>query len=139
MAIVKLTPWALPRFSPFVDDSLFDEWDESTAVDMYEEPDHVVVKVQLPGFNEDDIKVTIEGSTLTIRADMHEETEDKKKKYYKKEIRTQSIVRSITLPTPVSADKTLAELKNGMLMLTLPKAEEAKPKEISIKKITKAA
>lgn len=133
MALIRWTPGNLSQM--FDEDNMFDlQWPQ-TAIDVYEEPENVVVKAQLPGFDEDHIKITVEGSTLTIRGEVNEESEEKDKKYYRKEIRKQSVVRSITLPTPVSSDKAAADFKNGILTLTLPKAEEAKPKEITLKKL----
>jgi|SRR5579872_4166410 len=137
MAIVRLNPWNL---SQILDDNNMwnpQTWEENGSIDLYETDQDVVVKAQLPGFDEEDIKIMIEGSTLTIRAETKEEVEDQKKKYYRKEIKSQSVVRSITLPAAVSSDDTKAQFKNGMLTLTLPKAEEAKPKEISLKSLTK--
>ncbi len=138
MAIVRWNPWNVPNLSQVFDENFLDMgWEEHAAVDVSEDNNNVLVKVQLPGFSEDQIKVTIEGSNLTIRAEAQQEEENKAKKYYRREIRTQSLVRSISLPTAVSASKAEAEYKNGMLELTLPKAEEAKPKEITIKKLGK--
>lgn len=133
MALIKYNPWGQiindDDFLGFND--LFNEI--KTAVDVYETKDAVIVNAQLPGFTKDDVKVTIEGSSLTIKAETKENHEEKEgRKYYRKEIKEQSVVRSITLPTPVSSDKAKAEFKNGILKLTLPKTEEAKPKEITI-------
>lgn len=132
MKLVRYNPWSVAPFS--TDDSIFDfNTDMNTAIDLYETEDKVVVKAQLPGFSKGQIKITIEGANLTIRAESKTEKEDSKdKKYYKKEIREDSIIRSITLPAHVKSEDANAEYKSGILTLSLPKAEEAKPKEISI-------
>ena len=136
MAITRWTPynWVMPRV--FDDDEFDLESFLQTgtgSIDIYEENDNVVVKMKAPGFEKEDFSVTVVGDNLTIKAEANEEKEDKGKKYYKKEIRTQSIARSVTLPSSVVSDKANAEYKNGVLSLTLPKSEQAKPKSISIK------
>jgi HSP20 family protein len=136
MAITRWTPynWGMPRVFD-EDDFDLDSFFQTGAgsIDIYEENDNVVVKMKAPGFEKSDFTVTVVGDNLTIKAEANEEKEDKGKKYYKKEIKTQSIARSITLPSSVVSDKADAEYKNGVLSLTLPKSEQAKPKSISIK------
>lgn len=109
-------------------------WDD-TQLDMYEKDDKVIVTLKAPGFDEKSIDISIEDNTLTITgtAEATDEEEDKKRKYYRKEIRKQSFARSVSLPSRVIADKAEAEFKNGMLHLTLPKAEESLPKKIQVK------
>ena len=134
MAIVRVNPWNMSQLSHYFDEADYDVpgYEQSSAIDVYENNEDVIVKAVLPGYKEEDIKITVEGATLTIRASAQEEKEiDAKKKYYRKEIRIHSLVRSVTLPTHVSNDRAEASYTNGILMLTLPKAEEAKPKEIS--------
>ncbi len=116
------------------DEGLDFTWDE-TQMDMYEEADKFVIKLKAPGFDSKNIDISIEGNTLTVtgNAEIEEEEEDKKKKYYKKEIRNQSFTRSVSLPNKVKTEEVEAEFKNGILHLTLPKAEEAKPKKIEVK------
>ena len=70
--------------------------------------------------------------TITGKIEMEKEEEDKKRKYYYKEMRNESFSRSISLPTSVKSEAIKAEMKSGILKVTLPKAEEAKPKKISI-------
>lgn len=117
----------------------FDEdWDvveyPENELDMYEEGDNVVIKVKAPGFKEENIDITIEDGSVVITGKMEEEEteEDKKKKYYRKEFKSQSFTRKVDLPVRVKADVANAEYDNGVLTLTLPKAEEAKPKAIKV-------
>jgi HSP20 family protein len=136
MAITRWTPynWGMPRIFEDDDFDLDSFLQTGTgAIDVYEENDNVIVKMKAPGFEKEDFSVTVVGDNLTIKAEAKEEKEDKGKKYYKKEIRTQSIARSVTLPSSVISDKASAEYKNGVLSLSLPKSEQAKPKSISIK------
>lgn len=110
------------------------EWDE-TELDMYEEEDKIVVKLKAPGFDEKNVDITIEDNSLTITgsAEVREEEENKKKKYYKKEITQKSFIRTVSLPSRVVAEKANASFKNGILEVSLPKAEESKPKKVSIR------
>ena len=107
---------------------------QTGEMEMYEDDDNVVVKMEAAGFEPDQIDISIEGKVLSItgKIEMEKEEEDKKRKYYYKEMRNESFTRSITLPTSVKSEDIKAEMKNGILKVTLPKAEEVKPKKISI-------
>lgn len=119
---------------------LFDEdWDiveySENELDMFEEGESVIVKVKAPGFNEENIDITIEDGSVCITGKIEEEEEEKnkKRKYFRKEFRSQSFTRRVDLPVRVKADKAEAEFENGVLKITLPKAEEAKPKSVKVK------
>jgi HSP20 family protein len=103
------------------------------AVDVAEEDNEYVVKIELPGVNKDDVKITLESNILTIRGEKKAEKETKEKNYHRMERSYGSFQRSFTLPTSVKNDKIDAEYNNGILSITLPKAEEAKPKQIEVK------
>jgi HSP20 family protein len=103
------------------------------AVDVAEEDNEYVVKIELPGVNKDDVKITLESNILTIRGEKKAEKESKDKNYHRMERSYGSFQRSFTLPTSVKNDKIDAEYNNGILSITLPKAEEAKPKQIEVK------
>lgn len=107
---------------------------QTGEMEMYEDDDNVVVKMKAAGFEPEQIDISIEGKVLSItgKIEMEKEEEDKKRKYYYKEMRNESFTRSITLPTSVKSEDIKAEMKNGILKVTLPKAEEVKPKKISI-------
>jgi HSP20 family protein len=94
------------------------------AVDMYQTDDEVVVKVALPGFKADEVQINVTGDVLTLRGEMKHEEEKKDKAWHLREHRWGSFERSIALPT---------DFENGILTITLPKAEEVKPKTISVK------
>lgn len=102
-------------------------------VDMYQTDDEVVVTATLPGVEADDLDIRITGDTLTLQAELKQSEEVKEAKYHLREQRYQSFSRSLALPAQVKADKAQAEMKNGVLTLTLPKAEEVKPKVITVK------
>lgn len=102
-------------------------------VDLYQTADEVHVKAAMPGIKPEDVDIQIHGDTLTIRAEMKQEEERNDATYHVREQRYQSYARSLTLPAPVKADKAVAEVTDGILHITLPKAEEAKPKQITVK------
>jgi len=103
------------------------------AVDVAEENDAYVVKVELPGVNKDDVKITLESNILTIRGEKKVENEVKEKNYHRTERSYGAFQRSFTLPTSVKSDEIDAVYKDGILTVALPKAEEAKPKQIEVK------
>jgi HSP20 family protein len=106
---------------------------EALAVDMYETDDAIVVKSAIPGIKPEDIDISITGDTLTIKGETRAEEEVKEENYMRRECRYGSFSRSLAIPLAVVADKAEAEFENGVLTLTLPKAEEVKPKAIKIK------
>jgi HSP20 family protein len=106
---------------------------ESLAVDMYETEDEVVVKTAVPGVKSEDIDVSITGDVLTIKGETKAEEKVGKANYIRQERRYGVFSRSLSLPSTVVADKATAEFQNGVLILTLPKAEEVKPKTIQVK------
>jgi HSP20 family protein len=108
-------------------------WD--FPLDVMENQDAYVVKASLPGINPDNLEITYNNNTLTIRGEVKEEEEhtDKEQRYHLRERRYGSFSRSIYLPTPIDANKIKADYNSGVLTLELPKAEEAKPKRIPIR------
>ena len=103
------------------------------AVDMYQTEDSVVVKATLPGIKPEDLQISITGDVLTIRGESKQEEEVNNATYHLHERRYGSFSRSIPLPSQVVSDKANAEFEHGVLTLTLPKAEEVKPKTITVK------
>ncbi len=103
------------------------------AVDMYETDQDVVIKSSVPGVKAEDLDITITGDTLTIKGETKTEEKVEKANYIRQECRYGAFCRSLTLPTTIVAEKAKAEFENGVLTLTLPKAEEVKPKTIKVK------
>ncbi|MFZ1041746.1 MAG: Hsp20/alpha crystallin family protein [Anaerolineales bacterium] len=103
------------------------------ALDMYQTDDEVVVKAALPGMKADDVQINITGDVLSIKGEMKEKNETKEKNYHIREQRWGSFERSVMLPTSVVSDKAKAEFEDGILTVTLPKAEEVKPKIVTVK------
>jgi HSP20 family protein len=110
-------------------------WDTASVptMDLYQTENEVVVKMGLPGVKPDDIQISVTNGVLCIRGEVKEETEEKEKTYHLHERRYGSFSRSVTLPSNVNVEKSNADFENGVLTLTLPKAEEAKAKTITVK------
>jgi len=101
-------------------------------LDVAETEDDFVVKASLPGLRPEDVQITAIGDTLTIRGEMKTEEEKKDEHYHLRERRYGQFQRTVKLSSPISADKAQANFENGVLTLRLPKAEEAKPKQIKV-------
>jgi len=112
--------------------SLRDNW-SVPAIDMFQTDDKIVVKAALPGMKSDEVQINITGEVLTLKGEIQRNQEMEEKAWHMREQRFGSFERSIALPTDVVADKAKADFENGILTITLPKAEEVKPKTISIK------
>ena len=103
------------------------------SVDMFETENDVVIKVALPGMKAEEVEINVTGEMLTLKGETQEKTESKEKAYHIREQRWGSFERSLPLPTSVVSDKAKAEFEDGILTITLPKAEEVKPKTITVK------
>lgn len=102
-------------------------------VDLREEGDKLVLEMELPGLKKEDVDISIENNVLTIKGERKFEKEEKKENYHRIERSYGKFSRSFSLPATIKADAIDASLKDGVLVLTLPYAEEAKPKKITIK------
>ncbi|GIV68513.1 Hsp20/alpha crystallin family protein [Caldilinea sp.] len=105
------------------------------ALDVAEKDDAFIIKASLPGVPAEDVEVTLTDNVLTIKGEVKEDKEIKEENYHLRERRFGTFMRSVTLPAPVDADKIEAVNENGVLTLTLPKAESVKPKRIEVKKV----
>ena len=103
------------------------------AVDMYQTDNEIVVKAALPGIKAEEVQINITGDVLTLKGEVKQSEEVKEKAYHIHEQRWGAFERTLILPANVVADKAKADFENGILSITLPKAEEAKPKTITIK------
>ena len=101
-------------------------------VDVYEDADNFEVSASLPGLRPEDVDITIQGDVLTIKGQRKTQSERKQGNYLVREQRSGNFYRSIQLPTVVDAEKARANFENGVLHLTLPKAESTKPRTIRI-------
>jgi HSP20 family protein len=101
-------------------------------IDVYETDEEVVLKASLPGVKPEDIDISVTGQVLTLKASAEAESEEKAQNWYRRERRQGTWVRQVTLPTDVSSDKAEANVEHGVLRLTLPKAESARPQSIKV-------
>ncbi len=106
------------------------EW--TPALDVYQTDNEIVVQAELPGLTAKDIDISIKDDTLTLKGHKKSSEEVKEENYYRVERRYGSFERAIALPVEVKRDQIKATVKEGVLKVTLPKAEKAKPKEIKV-------
>lgn len=126
---------AMDRLFP---DSLLFPWRRDSlgvgaAMDMYETDDAVVITVSVPGAKPEDVEVSVVGDTLTIRGEIKVDDNIDKGQYLYRELARGRFSRTVTLPGLVQADKARASYEHGVLTVTVPKAEEARPKVIKVK------
>ena len=104
------------------------------AVDVYETNDHeFVLKAELPEMKREDIAITFDNGTLTLKGERTAEAETSRENYHRVERQHGTFTRSFTLPTTVDAERIQASYKDGVLTIRVPQREEAKPKQIEIK------
>lgn len=113
------------------------KWERNTVwgfpLDVTENNDTFMVKAAVPGITPDDLDITINDNVLTIKGETHFEETKEDEKIHLQERRFGSFMRSISLPTPVDADSVKATYENGVLTLSIPKAEAVKPKRIAVR------
>ena len=115
--------WLVPR-----------HWEEEVlTVDMYQTEDTVVVKTAVPGVKPEDVEITVTGNTLSISGETRAEEEVKEENYLRRERRYGSFAREVSLPSGVLPDEAEASFKDGVLTISVPKAEEAKARTIEVK------
>ena len=119
-------------------DRLFNEWPaQQTAawhptVDVHEDDNAFIINAELPGITAEDVKISLEDNVLTISGDKKQEKDEKDQHYFRTERNYGSFKRSFKLPSIIDPDKITATYKDGVLAITLTKAEEAKPREIPV-------
>jgi HSP20 family protein len=102
------------------------------AVDVYEDAQKVVLKLEVPGIRREDLDIKVEGRTLTVKGERKFETEEKEENFHRIERRYGSFVRSFTLPSTVNTEEISATSTDGVLSIQLAKKPEAKPKQITV-------
>ncbi|HHB89844.1 MAG TPA: Hsp20/alpha crystallin family protein [Anaerolineae bacterium] len=105
-------------------------------LDVIETEDEFIVKASIPGIDPNELDISLADNVLTIKGEIKAEEEAEDVRYHLRERRFGMFQRSISLPVPVDADKVEAVYEHGVLTLHIPKAEEVKPKHISIKKVS---
>ena len=115
---------------PSRDSALFSGW--SPALDVFDDKEQLVVSVELPGLKKDEINLSLHDGVLTISGERKRESQGKEGEAFRSERYFGKFQRSVTLPAPVDGNKVSASYKDGILTVALPKAEEAKPKQIAV-------
>ena len=115
---------------PSRDIGLFSGW--SPALDVFDDKDNLTVKVELPGLKKDEIGLSLHEGVLTISGERKQERERREGETFRSERYFGKFQRSVTLPSAVDASKVTATYRDGILTVELPKAEEAKPKQIAV-------
>jgi HSP20 family protein len=105
----------------------------SPAVDVCETPTSYIIEASLPGLKAEDLNITVEKSVLTISGELRKEEETTERNYHRIERRFGTFERSFTLPGNARFDEIKATLKNGVLSVEIPKAEQEKPRQINVK------
>ena len=108
------------------------------AVDIYEDTQHIVLKLEIPGIREEDLDIRVENQTLTVRGERKFEAEENEENFHRIERRFGSFVRSFTLPQTVDTESIQATYDNGVLKISIAKKAEAKPKQIKVE-VTQAS
>jgi HSP20 family protein len=117
-------------YTPRTEDS-FGAW--APPVDIFERQDHLVIRAEIPGVEMEDMDIRIENGVLTLHGERKQETEVQEQNAYRMERIYGMFTRSFSLPTTVDAAKVTATYKDGVLEVTVPKIETAKPKKVEIK------
>jgi len=112
------------------DFGLFSGW--TPPVDVSQDKEHVYIKAELPGLKREDIDISLQNGMLTISGERKEESEVREGETFRSERVFGRFHRTVSLPTQVDADRVSAAYKDGILTVTLPKAEEAKAKQIQV-------
>jgi HSP20 family protein len=112
-------------------------WGESVPmgvpVDLMETDDDIIVSAEMPGLKADDVEISVQDNTLTMKGEFRTEEEREEGDIHIQERRYGRFQRSVRLPDSVIADQAEAEFDSGVLKVTLPKSEETKPKQIEVK------
>jgi HSP20 family protein len=103
------------------------------AVDVFEDADAVKIVAELPGVKPEDVKLSLEGNTLTIRGEKKQQAEERSERVHRYERSYGSFERAFVLPSTVDGEKVSADYRDGVLTVTVPKAERARPREIPVR------
>jgi HSP20 family protein len=101
-------------------------------VDIYEDANYLVLRLEVPGISQEDLQIDLENQTLTVKGERKFVKDEKEENFHRIERRYGSFVRSFTLPSTVETVSAQASYENGVLAITLPKKEGAKPKQVKI-------
>jgi HSP20 family protein len=101
-------------------------------VDIYEDANRLVLELEVPGIQQEELQINLENQTLTVQGERKFVNDEKEENFHRIERRYGSFVRSFTLPATIETDSAQANYENGVVSITLPKKEAAKPKQVKI-------
>ena len=113
-------------------DETMSDWGWNPVVDIYENEENIVITAELPGVDKKDMTVDVKGRVLTLKGERSTDNEVKEDNYYRRERCYGKFERCFTLPVEVDPEKIKADYKDGVLKIDIPKAEESKPKQVTI-------
>ena len=135
MSLIKWTPF----WEPDDFDRVFEGWPVISrpavfvpSMDVYQTKDDVIVETPLAGIDPEKVNISIENDVLTIEGKTEKKSEVEEKDYYRKEVRYGSFHRMVALPAAVKGDEAKATYEKGILKITVPKEERAKPKKVKV-------
>jgi HSP20 family protein len=149
MAIIRFTerpgfrnPWAeFERFRQSLDqysqnfpsaDARYGRATVFPPINMYEDKDHLVIKAEIPGVKSEDLDISLEGETLTLKGTRKPQNGENQNSFHRREIERGTFSRALSLPVRVDPDNISALLKNGVLTVTISKASEVKPRRVQV-------
>ena len=113
-------------------DEAVSSWGWNPVVDIYENEENIVIKAEIPGVDKNDIVVDVKGRVLTLKGERSTDNAVKEDNYYRQERSYGKFERAFALPVEVDPDKIKADFKDGVLKIDIPKAEENKPRQVTI-------
>jgi HSP20 family protein len=140
MALMHWDPFRAVRRREEMGDDFFRDFFRSAgeigtlepAAEVSETDGEVTVKLEVPGVEKEQVSVSVADDVLTVRGEVRKEKEEKKKNFYRQEIRYGSIERVLKLPAEVDGDRAAAELKNGVLKVTIPKSKQPRAHQVKV-------
>ena len=102
------------------------------AIEVADTAEALIVKAHVPGVSKENLRVNVTDTTLTLKGEVQEDTTTEEKNYHQREFHYGAFARTITLPTTVQAEQATAQLKDGVLEVTIPKRQEIKAKDVPI-------
>ncbi len=130
-------------FDRFFDEAMYRPWanfaESRLPLDISSSEDAITIEAALPGVRPDDVEITVHQDTLTIAVKDQAERETREGERVYREVRRSSGSRTLTLPSGLDIDQATAAFENGMLRLQIPRAEQAKPRQIQVTAVTEAA
>ena len=133
-SLVRWNPWGelFSLHDQLLSDSFTGPTSTRLPIDIRQTDEAFVIEASVPGFAPEDVEVTVDQNVLSIRANRQQQTEDQKQGWVRRERRQTSLFRRVGLPAEVRADDIAASFENGVLTVTVPRAQKVQPKRIPV-------